>query len=508
VSAPGNVADLVARAAADHGQRPALTESAGDSRLPWAEVEGAVARGAGVLRTHGIRSGDRVAVVLPNCPAFATAYWAVLRAGGVVVPINPAYTAPEIAHMVHDAGVRLIVADPRLCEVAAAAADTAAAARPTGAAGAPPATVLDANALRDGDPSGGPIPVAPAGDPRALICYTSGTTGRPKGAVLTHANLLTNLSAFGDLARLCLEAEDVLYGLLPFFHIFGLNVILNAAARAGAEVVTVERFSPAGSLAALVEHGVTVAYGAPPVFGAWCALSPPTGGLPALRGAVSGADSLPVTTFEAFRDRYGLEILEGYGLTETSPVLTSTAGSPEVRPGTVGHPVAEVEIRVVQPSGADAPPGTTGEIVARGPSVFSGYHEQPQATEDAFLDDWFRTGDLGALDGDGYLAIRGRLKDMLIVSGFNVYPREVEEALLTHPAVAEAAVIGVPDARTGEKVRAVVVARTGAAVTAEALTAHCRTRLARYKIPREIELVGSLPRTPLGKLARVQLRAG
>jgi long-chain acyl-CoA synthetase len=492
-----NVADLVARAAAEHGDRPAVIEADGGGRTTWAEIERRVAVGARALLAAGIRSGDRVGLLLPNSTAFPVGLWSVLRAGAIVVPINPGYTPHEIAHMLGDAGVAAVVVDPRLREGAESAVALAGV----------ELRLLGPEDLEDGDadpvPAGGP----PAAGGPAVICYTSGTTGRPKGAVLSHGNLCANLASFGDLPRLGLASTDVLYGVLPFFHVFGLNVVLNAAARAGAAVVAVERFSPAASLRSLAEHGVTIAFGAPPVFAAWVAVGPPEGGLPALRAAVSGADSLPVRTFEAFRERFGIEILEGYGLTETSPVLTSTAVSPEVRAGTVGHPVPGVEVRVLDPAGAPLATGEIGEIGARGPNVFGGYHGREGATREVLDDDgWFRTGDLGELDPEGYLTISGRLKDMLIVSGFNVYPREVEDAIAAHPDVAEVAVVGLPDPRTGERVRAVVVPRDGAELSADDVISHCRERLARYKLPREVELVPTLPRTPLGKLARSSLR--
>jgi long-chain acyl-CoA synthetase len=486
-----NVADLVATAAAEHGARPAII-GPGDARSTWSELDRAVDRAAGVLQHAGVRRGQRVAVVLANSAAFATAYWATLRCGAVLVPVNPAYTEREQAHIFTDADVRAVVADPRLHATARAAA-------PHGA------VVLAPADLSGGAGESVSRVATTQADDVAVIAYTSGTTGHPKGARLSHGNLCTNLDAFSDLPRLSLDAEDVLLGVLPFFHIFGLNVILNAAARSGAAVVAVERFSPAGSLQTLAEHGVTVAYGAPPVFGAWCAVHD-IPALPRLRAAISGADALPVSTFHAFADRYGLEICEGYGLTETAPVVSSNAGSPEIRPGTVGHPVPGVDVRIVDPAGRDVQTGIDGEIVVRGDSVFAGYHGAPEATAEVCVDGWFSTGDVGHLDADGYLSIAGRLKDMVIVSGFNVYPREVEAVLLEHPALAEAAVVGVPDARTGERVRAVVVAAPGAEVSEGDLIGHCRERLARYKIPRDIQIVDALPRTPLGKLARGELR--
>lgn len=475
-----NVADLPAAAAAAHPDTAAIIDPDGTATT-WAQLEQRVLGVAGALQREGVRAGDTVAVMLPNGSDFAAASWGALRAGATVVPVNPAYTAPERNHILGDAGVRIVLTN--------AVGDT----WPDGVA-----------ALSPDQPESEPrSPDAP--NDCAFICYTSGTTGRPKGARLTHENILANLEAFADLKLLTLEAGDVLLGVLPFFHVFGLNVVLNAAARHGCTIVAVDRFSPRGTAEAMVRHGVTVAYGAPPVFAALAALGEEVA-VPTLRAAVSGADALPVRTWERFEQRFGIRIAEGYGLTETAPVLASNAVAATVRPGTVGPALPGVQLRLADPAGDEVGLGAVGEIHARGPNVFAGYHGLPAETAQVLRDGWFATGDLGSFDADGYLTIAGRLKDMIIVSGFNVYPREVEEALLSHPAVAEAAVVGVPDDRTGERVRATVVAVTGVDVTADELIAHCKDRLARFKLPRDVRIVDTLPRLPTGKVSRRTLR--
>jgi long-chain acyl-CoA synthetase len=461
--------------------------------VSWGELDQRVDAVAALLHSRGVGRGEHVALVAANGAPFAAAFWGILRAGAVAVPVNPAYTPREVGYILADAGVTLALAE------AAAAVTVARAASFAG---------RDVTVLAPDTAARGTVSARGGGQDTAVICYTSGTTGRPKGALLTHENFLANLDGFSDLPRLALSSGDVLLGVLPFFHIFGLNVILNAAARAGASVLAVERFTPAGSLAALAEHGVTVAYGAPPVFAAWNAVAPhETPALPRLRAAVSGADALPVATWTAFRDRYGLEILEGYGLTETAPVLASNAVAPAVVPGSVGHPLPNVGLRVVDTGWQDVATGETGEILARGPNVFAGYHGRPDATAEACRGGWFATGDLGRVDGDGYLSVVGRLKDMVIVSGFNVYPREVEDVLVTHAGVAEAAVVGVPDSRTGERVRAVVVPRRGVELDVDEVLGYCREQLARYKLPREVHVVDALPRLPSGKVVKSRLRA-
>ena len=477
----GNVADLPAAAAERAAHRPAIIDPDGQVTT-WGALEQRVAEVAGALRAAGVRSRDRVGVMLPNSAGFAAAYWGVCRAGATMVPINPSYTPPERDHLLADSGAGWLVTDTD--------------------ATVPDGVTTLATASLAGPPVGaGEYPAAD----HAVICYTSGTTGRPKGALLRPDNLLANLEAFSDLPLLTLEESDVLLGVLPFFHVFGLNVVLNAAARVAATVVAVDRFSPRGTAAAMAEHGVTVAYGAPPVFAALAALGPEVA-LPSLRAAVSGADALPVGTWERFAARFGIEIVEGYGLTETAPVLASNAAATAVRPGVVGLPLPGVRLRLVGPGGEDVAQGQVGEIWASGPNVFDGYHGRERETAEVLREGWFATGDLGAFDAAGHLTIAGRLKDMIIVSGFNVYPREVEDALLDHPDVAEAAVVGIPDERTGERVRATVVLRAGADATADDMLAHVRSRLARYKLPRDIRVVEALPRLATGKVARGALR--
>ena len=476
-----SVADLPAAAAASRGDHPAIIDPDG-AVITWSQVERRIAEAAGGLVAAGLAPGDPAGVMLPNGADFAVGYWGVLRAGGTVVPINPAYTSTERDHLLTDSGARWVLTggEPDL---------------PQGVAPLDPSN-LTGELVGSGD-------VDPASC--AVICYTSGTTGRPKGARLSHANLLANLDAFSDLPLLTVRPDDVLLGLLPFFHVFGLNVVLNAAARSGCTVAAIDRFSPTGTAAQMAATNVTVAYGAPPVFAAFAAL-PGDIELPALRAAVSGADALPLTVFNRFAQRFDLEIVEGYGLTETSPVLASNAAAHAARGGTVGIALPGVDLRLLDPTGQEVAAGQAGEIYARGPNVFEGYHGRPAETAEVLADGWFATGDLGTFDQDGYLAIAGRLKEMIIVSGFNVYPREVEDALAGHPDVVDAAVLGAPDDRTGERVQAAVVLRPGSDATADDLIDHARERLARYKLPRDLRILEALPRLPTGKVARPALR--
>jgi acyl-CoA synthetase (AMP-forming)/AMP-acid ligase II len=351
--------------------------------------------------------------------------------------------------------------------------------------------------------------VTPSDDELAVIAYTSGTTGKPKGAMLTHGNLLANLDQMAQ-APLLAEAEgDVALLALPMFHIYALNVILGLTLRVGASAVLMERFDAVGSLDAVERHKVTILFGAPPMFVAW--LNTPgvdRYDLSSVRLAISGAAPLPGAVLEDFRRRLGITIWEGYGLTETAPGGTLMPETDWRRKlATAGKPFLHVDLRVVDADGGVLRPGEVGEVQFHGPNVFAGYWRQPDATAEAFTaDGWFKTGDLGRVDDEGFLTLVDRKKDMVISGGENVYSAEVEDVLFAHPAVAEAAVIGVADERWGEAVCAVVALRPNASATAEELIAHCRTRLAKYKTPKVVVFVTTLPRNAAGKVLKRQLR--
>jgi long-chain acyl-CoA synthetase len=325
--------------------------------------------------------------------------------------------------------------------------------------------------------------------------------------MLTHGNLLANLEQTQAVPALAQAEDDVVLLVLPLSHIYGLNVALNLTIRVGGTGVLAERFDPVGTVDLVREQSVTVLPGAPAMYVSWVDLA----GLPAdsfstVRLAVSGAAPLPAETLEAFRERFGATIWEGYGLTEAAPSVSTTAVGGEARPWSVGQPLPGIDMRVVDTDGTDVEDADTGEVLVRGPNVFHGYWARPDETEEIFLDDWLRTGDIGYRDEDGYLFLVDRSKDLVIVSGFNVYPKEVEEALLSHPDVEEAAVVGVADPRTGEAVKAYVVTTSGSAVTPEELVAHVSRSLARFKVPREVEVVPELPRHSTGKVLRRALR--
>jgi long-chain acyl-CoA synthetase len=344
-------------------------------------------------------------------------------------------------------------------------------------------------------------------DDLACLPYTSGTTGKPKGAMLTHGNLMANLEQMHRVPLLSEAETDVVLLVLPMFHIYALNVSLGLTFRVGATAVLQERFDPVASLDAIERHHITVVFGAPPMFVAW--LSTPnveSRDLSSVRLAVSGAAPLPGPVLDDFRRRLGVTIWEGYGLTETAPGVTSNAMGAEAKPGSIGKPLPDIELRLVDEQGDEVEDGDPGEIVLRGPNVFRGYWHDEAATAEAMRGGWFHTGDVAYEDEDGYLFLVDRKKDLIIVSGFNVYPREVEEALYRHPKVAEAAVVGIPHPYTGEAVKAVIVLKPGQSATEEEIIEFCKRSLARFKCPQVVEFVDKLPHTDTGKILRRALR--
>ncbi|CAN5565989.1 long-chain fatty acid--CoA ligase [soil metagenome] len=503
-----NLADSLRDTAARLPDHPALL---GSVTLTYGELDIAVDQVAGVFRGSGLAPGDRVALLLGNCAVFVEAFYGALRAGLVAVPVNNTFTAEEISAILADSGARAVVVGdgydhrldgirqilPTLEQVVVAGASS------------PPMGTRTWRQFLGGagdQPPGQPTGTDAGGDDLALLSYTSGTTGKPKGVCLSHANLLANHAQMAS-TRLRLEADDVVLCVLPLFHIYALNVALAFTIARGAAVVLAERFDPLQTLAVIAEHRVSVIVGAPPMYTAW--LNTPAAGagdLASVRYAVSGAAPLARPVLERFRDELGLEIWEGYGLTETAPVLTSAAVCDRLVAGSAGRPLPGVALRLVDREGRDVQPGDPGEVVVRGPNVFSGYWQQPDATR-AVLDPqgWFRTGDIG-IDEGGDLFLVDRKADLIIVSGFNVYPKEVEEVLFRHPKVAEAAVIGAPHPYSGEIVRAVVVLRDGEEATAQEISDFCRRSLARFKCPQVVDFVPALPHNLSGKVVRRHLR--
>ena len=505
-----NLADRLRASAARLADKPALVFSptAGTAgQVTYGELDVQADRAAAAFQRAGLAKGDRVALMLGNSAHFVEAFYGALRAGLVVVPLNVTFTASEVAQILADCEAGAIVVAESFHGRLGGIAETLPALERVIVAGAsapPMGSQTWKQFLAEGDAK--PEPVEVSGDDLALLPYTSGTTGTPKGAMLSHANLLANHAQM-EQTRLSVQERDVVLCVLPLFHIYALNVAMAFSLSRGATILLIERFDPLQTLEALAAQRASVIIGAPPIYIAW--VNTPgveTYDLASVRYAVSGAAPLPKHVLNRFASELGITIWEGYGLTETSPLLTTVAMNAEALPGSVGRPVPGVELRLVDDRGQEVRPGDPGEVVVRGPNVFSGYWRQPEATAEVLdADGWFSTGDVGILD-DGNLYLVDRKKDMILVSGFNVYPREVEEVLFRHPKVAEAAVIGTPHPYTGEAVKAVVVLRPGEEATAEDITDYCRRYLARFKCPEVVEFVDALPINPSGKVLRRELR--
>jgi long-chain acyl-CoA synthetase len=500
---PQNLSELVRRSAELTPDKPALLHL--DRRLTWAELDAAIDRAAAGLRSLGLDPGDRVALVLGNTPAFPICYFGVLRAGLVAVPVNTAYTGRELTHVLGDSAARAVVVRgqsastvhdvagslPSLAHVVVAETSTATSGT----------TTLDALLAGAGSD---PVEPVGAGEDLAVLIYTSGTSGRPKGAMLTHRALLANLDQCSQIDPPVMAQDDVVLLVLPLFHIYGLNAGLGMVAKHAATGVLVEHFGPADSLDVMRRHQVTNVIGAPPMYVMWSMLPDVGDAFAAVRLAVSGAAPLPPEVLGRFLDATGHHIFEGYGLTETAPVLTTTLMSEVAKAGSIGRPIPGVELELRDDDGSPVEEDDPGEIAVRGANVFSGYwpdgHDGPDESG------WFRTGDVAYADDDGDLHLVDRTRELVLVSGFNVYPREVEEVLAGHPDIEEAAVIGIQHPLTGESVKAVLVTRDGARLTADEVIEFCAERLARFKCPTAVEFVPELPHSVTGKLAKGRLR--
>lgn len=511
---PALVADPARRTAAPHVAGVGLANRAEQAdSLTWAALDRRVDSVARGLAGRGLAPGDRIALRMANTLSFPVAYFAILRAGLVVVPVNPAYTARELRHILSDSGARLMVTARELPE-------------PTSL----DEHQIDVEVLFDlpGDDAEPDTPGESVGgaEDLAVLMYTSGTTGAPKGAMLPHRALLANLDQCSALVPAPMTAADVVLLALPLFHIYGLNAALGMIARTGATGVLTEGFDVDSSLAVMADQHVTNVPGAPPMYVAWLA-----GGegdqlrraFTDVRLATSGAAPLPAEVLEAMRG-LGVDVYEGYGLTETAPVLTSTLATGRVKPGSIGQVIPAVELRLreegllddsdrqARTEDRDDPfddpyeeeEGGTGEILVRGDNVFLGYW--PDGSGGPDTDGWFPTGDVAYRDTEGDLHLVDRRRDLILVSGFNVYPREVEIVLAGHPQIEEAAVLGVENPATGEGVRAIVVLADGAELSGDEVCQYAATRLARFKCPTSVEVVDELPYSVTGKVSKARLR--
>ncbi|HWW68141.1 MAG TPA: long-chain fatty acid--CoA ligase [Solirubrobacterales bacterium] len=490
-----NLASIVTDSAERAPERLAIR--LGDAKLSYAELDDRSARLATLLREKGVEPSDRVGVMLPNVPEFPVAYYGVLRAGGVVVPMNVLLKRREIAFYLEDSGAKLLLAWHGFAgEARDGAAD----------AGAETIEVEPAAFAATLEELGPTTGLADTDEEdTAVILYTSGTTGKPKGAELTHLNLFRNAEV-SSRTTCEIAAGDIVLGALPLFHSFGQTVGMNASLRVGACLTLVPKFDPGQALETMQRDRVTHFYGVPTMFGAL--LHHPereSFDTSSLRNCITGGASMPVEVLRGFEDAFGAIVLEGYGLSETSPVACSNHPDMERKPGSIGTPIEGVQMQVVDEDDNPVPQGEVGEIAIRGHNIMKGYWQRPDATAEAMRGGWFHSGDMARVDEDGYFYIVDRKKDLIIRGGYNVYPREVEEVLYEHPKIREAAVVGVPHDEWGEEIGAAVVLHDGEELAPEEISAYVKERIAAYKYPRVVWFLEELPKGPTGKILKREI---
>ena len=511
-----NLGSLVAHSAGRHPDRTALIHD--DERWTYEELGRLVRQFAGELLAGGLAPGEKVAVMAPNGFAFIVAYFGTLHAGGVVVSLNTLQAADEVTYQLQDSGAKVFVLHADCLEAGLTAFDRVVSCEKLYVAGRAAGTETPAGAesFDDAMAQSAPADLAQTNpDGTAVILYTSGTTGRPKGAELTHFNLFYNAQFMSERAFSIWPEQINILGpgqvgiaALPLYHSFGQTAIQNGLLFGGGTVTFLSRFTAGRAVQVIARDGVTFFAGVPTMY--FAILHDPGArrdALSGLRYCVSGGAPLPTEVKRNFEERFGVRIQEAYGLSETSPFATMQRPDETAKCGTIGKPIVGVDVRIVDDDDQELRLGERGEIVIRGHNVMKGYHNKPEATAEALRGGWLHTGDIGHVDADGDIFIVDRKKDMILRGGYNVFPREVEEVLYAHPAVAEAAVIGIPDDRLGEAVKAIVVLRPMGQATAEELIQHCKEHVAAYKYPRVVEIRDALPQGPTGKILKRALRA-
>jgi long-chain acyl-CoA synthetase len=491
-----NLARILTDTVEKHGDRTAFKLD--DVELSYSMLDEGSARVAGLLKSKGLEPGDRVGLMMPNVPYFPAIYYGILRAGGVVVPMNVLLKKREVGFYLSDPGAKSLFAWADFGEAAEGGAEEA---------GAEVILVKPGDfekLLAEQEPA---REVADrAGDDTAVILYTSGTTGKPKGAELTHSNLYKNSKGVSEKLSDMTE-DDVILGALPLFHSFGQTCCMNSGVSAGATVTLLPRFDPDKALSIVDRDKVTIFQGVPTMYNAMLhSESCERADCSSLRICISGGAAIPAELMRSFEEKFGCIILEGYGLSETSPVASFNHPDRERKPGSIGTPIEGVDMQVWDDEGNEVPQGEVGEIVIRGHNIMKGYWNRPDANKEAISEDgWFRTGDMATMDEDGYFFIVDRKKDLIIRGGYNVYPREIEEVLYEHPAIQEAAVVGVPHDELGEEVGAAVVLKEGESVDADELKSYVKDQVAAYKYPRRVWFVDELPKGPTGKILKREI---
>jgi long-chain acyl-CoA synthetase len=491
-----NFAQEVAQAAAEAGERPAVMLD--DTVLTYALLDAGVSRAAGLLRDHGVGPGDRVGLQLPNVPFFPIVYFGALKLGAVVVPMNPLLKDREVAYHLSDSGAKVLLAWHGFAEAAQGGAEQA---------GAECLLVSPEDFLQR---LGGAEPVVETAerddDDPAVIIYTSGTTGTPKGATLTHANITAAARAGRDLVDA--DADSVTVATLPLFHVFGMNSAMNVPLVARGCITLIPRFEPQAALKVIQRDRATTFVGVPTMYTAMLhAPDREQYDVTSLQMCVSGGAPMPAEVLRAFDEAFDAKILEGYGMSESTGMGSFNLPDRERKPGSIGVPIGGTEMRLVDDQGGEVPAGEPGEILMRGPFVMTHYWNRDDATREVMGDGWLRTGDVARVDEDGYFFIVDRKKDLIIRGGYNVYPREIEEVLHTHPAVREAAVVGVPHDTLGEEVAAAVSLKPGADASPDEIKQFMKERVAAYKYPRAVAILDDLPKGPTGKVLKRQIHA-
>ncbi len=505
-----NLATILRTSASKFPERPAL--HLGDATIPYATLHAYAQRFAGALAKLGIKRGEHVALMLPNVPHFSIAYFGAHYAGNAVVPLNVLLSADEIAYHLEDSQAAALVVWEGFYDQARAGFDRVASCRQIIVAKAAPSDVTapdGAVSFTAAIASAEPVTDLPdtMPDDTAVILYTSGTTGRAKGAELTHFNLFYN-AEYMSSKLLPLSSSDIALATLPLFHSFGQTAVQNALFVRGGSLVLLPRFDPQSAFGLVQKHKITLFAGVPTMY--FAMLHFPDAAkfdVTSLRYCVSGGSAMPVEVMHAFDRKYNVNILEGYGLSETSPVASFSVLDRPKKAGSIGLPIWGCEFKLLDDDGQTITQAhVPGEICIKGHNVMKGYWKNAEATAESIKNGWFKTGDVAHVDEDGYYFIVDRKKDMIIRGGFNVYPREVEEVLYRHPAVLEAAVIGVPDAMHGEEIKAVLALKPDHSVSAEEITAYCKEHVAAYKYPRIVEFMTSLPKGPTGKILKRELK--
>jgi long-chain acyl-CoA synthetase len=491
-----NLAMILTETAERNGDQTAFKLD--DVELSYSLLDEGSARIAALLKSKGIEPGDRVGLMMPNVPYFPVIYFGILRAGAVVVPMNVLLKGREVAFYLEDPGAKLVFAWGDFAEAAETGAEQAG----TELILVKPGEFEKLVAEHEPDTE----MVERSEDDTAVILYTSGTTGKPKGAELTHSNLHKNSAGVSEKLGELTE-EDVLLGALPLFHSFGQTCTMNSAVFVGATVTMLPRFDPEKALEIIARDKVTIFQGVPTMYNAMLhSESADDADCSTLRTCMSGGAAMPAELMRAFEEKFGCIILEGYGLSETSPVASFNHPDKERKPGSIGTPIEGVEMQVWDDDGNELEQGEVGEIVIRGHNIMKGYWNRDDANKEAITDDgWFRTGDMAKVDEDGYFFIVDRKKDLIIRGGYNVYPREIEEVLYEHPAIQEAAVVGVPHDELGEEVGAAVVLKQGESLDADELKSYVKEQVAAYKYPRTVWFVDELPKGPTGKILKREI---